>query len=305
MADKKSLPELTIPELKKELRKLNLSTTGNKEELLVRILAHDPDIVVRGTHGNTEAACMTDTASARDNDNLPINDDAVRSIPQEGIPNINSSSELELIRRERLLLQREIDLMRQENELLRATSPLAQEAERSRKPPMNIKIISELLSEYSGVDQDFARWEAQLQLLKNTYELNDNLVKVLIGLRLKGKALTWFHSKPELLGMTALEIIRELKAMYDHRPNKIDLRKQFEARTWQPGETFHDYYHDKIIKANRVPIPEDEILDYVIDGISDVHLRNHARMQSFTSAADMLQAFKKITVRQVLRDDQR
>jgi len=37
----------------------------------------------------------------------------------------------------------------------------------------------------------------------------------------------------------------ELKVMYDHRPSKIDLHKQFEARTWQSGETIHDYYHEK------------------------------------------------------------
>jgi len=85
--------------------------------------------------------------------------------------------------------------------------------------------------------------------------------------------------------------------MYDHRPSKINLRNQFEARTWQSGKTFHDYYHEKILKANRVPIPEDEILDYIIDGISDSQLRNQARMQNFTSTENLLQAFKKITIR--------
>lgn len=186
--------------------------------------------------------------------------------------------------------------MRQENEILR-TSPAIRDVEQSRKPPINIKIIGELLSKYNGVGQDFANWEAQLRLLKNTYELDDNLVKILIGLRLKGKASTWFHSRPELLGMSASEILHELKSMYDHRPSRIDLRKQFEARLWQQGETFHDYYHEKIVKANQVPIPQNEVLDYVIDGISDVHLRNHARMQNFTSAAELLQAFKKIIIR--------
>lgn len=216
----------------------------------------------------------------------------------------NYSHELELLRRERLLLQREIDIMRQENELLRATFTATREVGHFQRPPVNIKMVSELLNEYHGVNQDFTKWEAQLQLLKDTYELDDNLVKVLIGSWLKGKALTWFHSKPELLGMTVSEILRELKAMYDHRPNKIDLRRQFEKRTWQPGEMFHDYYHEKIIKANQVPIPEDEILDFVIDGISDLHLRNHARMQNFTNAADILRAFQKITI-QTLRVNQR
>lgn len=79
--------------------------------------------------------------------------------------------------------------------------------EQSHRPLVNIKIVGELLNEYSGTDQDFAKWEAQLQLLKDTYELSDNLVKIPIGLRLKGKALSWFHSKAELLGMTVPEIL--------------------------------------------------------------------------------------------------
>ncbi|XP_036141854.1 uncharacterized protein LOC105829629 [Monomorium pharaonis] len=60
--------------------------------------------------------------------------------------------------------------------------------------------------------------------------------------------------------------------------------------------TFHDYYHEKIIKANQIPIPEDEILDYIIDGISDSHLKlasDHARLKNFTSAAEMMRALKK------------
>lgn len=75
----------------------------------------------------------------------------------EGISITNSSYELELLRRERLLLQREVDLMRQENERLKLNSPSVSEGERPKQPSMNIKIISELLGEFSGVNQDFRK----------------------------------------------------------------------------------------------------------------------------------------------------
>lgn len=60
-----------------------------------------------------------------------------------------------------------------------------------------------------------------------------------------------------------------MKTIFDYRPNKADLRKQFETRRWQNTESFFEYYQDKVTKANRVPIAEDEMLDYIIDGIAD------------------------------------
>lgn len=88
-----------------------------------------------------------------------------------------------------------------------------------------------------------------------------------------------------------------MKTIYDYRANKVDLCKQFEARIWQSIESFLDYYHDKIIKANRVPIVEEEILDFIIDGIPDYQLKNQARMQNFLLISELVQIFKKVTIR--------
>ena len=63
-----------------------------------------------------------------------------------------------------------------------------------------------------------------------------------------------------------------------------------------PNETFSDYHHDKVILANRVPIPDEETIDYVVDGIPDFRLRNQARMHNFTSTNDLLKAFEKISL---------
>lgn len=49
--------------------------------------------------------------------------------------------------------------------------------------------------------------------------------------RLKGKALTWFHSRPEYLELNVDEILVEMKKMFDIRQSKLKRKKQFEERT--------------------------------------------------------------------------
>lgn len=57
------------------------------------------------------------------------------------------------------------------------------------------------------------------------------------------------HSKAEHIEMNCEELLYELKNMFDCRLSRLSLRKTFENRTWK-GETFNDYYHEKIIMAN-------------------------------------------------------
>ena len=45
--------------------------------------------------------------------------------------------------------------------------------------------------------------------------------------------------------------------------------------------TFNEYYHDKIVMANRISIDTDEIIDYVVEGIPDVRLCDQARLSRF------------------------
>lgn len=59
----------------------------------------------------------------------------------------------------------------------------------------NIQIISALLSEFRGDCDNFETWKRQVELLRATYRLRENSTKILISLRLKDKALSWFQSK--------------------------------------------------------------------------------------------------------------
>lgn len=42
--------------------------------------------------------------------------------------------------------------------------------------------------------------------------------------------------------------------MFDLWPGKLSLRREFEVRVWKGDEQFCDYYQEKVILANRIPI---------------------------------------------------
>ncbi|XP_014473085.1 PREDICTED: histone-lysine N-methyltransferase SETMAR-like, partial [Dinoponera quadriceps] len=100
-------------------------------------------------------------------------------------------------------------------------------------------------------------------------------------MKLKRKALKWFHSKPEHIEMIFDTLIGELRKMFRHRQDKVTLRKKFKGRLRKRDETFRKYVHEKIILGNRVPIAVDEMLNYVIDGISDNTLLNQMKTKRY------------------------
>lgn len=116
MPDTRLYQDFTNTELKEILKKLKLSTT-RKAELLTRILSEDPDgLCLRLNREDIDkVACTSAAVSMESHENPSISVDEARINPQEGISNVNYSHELDLLRRERLLLQREIDIMRREN----------------------------------------------------------------------------------------------------------------------------------------------------------------------------------------------
>lgn len=94
--------------------------------------------------------------------------------------------------------------------------------------------------------------------------------------------------------MTIEELLQEMDQMFDLRPGKLALRREFESWTWKGGEPFCDYYHDKMILVNRIPVAEDEIIDYLIEGVPDQRLQNQARLMSYRTGAQLLKAFEKV-----------
>ncbi|EZA53586.1 hypothetical protein X777_06942 [Ooceraea biroi] len=49
--------------------------------------------------------------------------------------------------------------------------------------------------------------------------------------------------------------------------------------------------------AKKVPIDEEDMVDYLIDGIPSDYLQDLARMKEFSTKEDMLRAFEKVSLK--------
>lgn len=226
-----SLNDYTVVKLKDFLHHFGLKTTGSKAELIQRLtdankqagrnatyvpeIPDEPEYLM--AHEETQIDETREATSVQPRGTIP-----------RGIP--DNVREMDLLRRERDLLERELSLTRREIN----ASPLSAGSSggRSVVSSMSIRAIGDLLSEFHR-DDTFWKWEKQIQLLRTIYNLDDNLMRVLMSSRLKDKALSWFHSKPDHLELSVDNLLNRMKEMFDLRPTKLTLRRNFERRTWQ------------------------------------------------------------------------
>lgn len=288
-----------VEALKEMLKRHNLSTAGTKNELICRLMEADP---------NGEWLREDDEEPRDRRDDAEDVSQAGVSGTQQGIS--TRLSEIELYGREKEIARCELELARREIEMLRQNQRTEHVANnenqnvnndivriRSIQSKISVTAIADLLGYFDGKSGHYETWENQIRLLKTTYQLEDDSARLIIGMRLKGKALEWIHSKPEYVAMSFDALLGELRSMFQHRQSKVALRKKFEDRMWKKEETFHEYVHEKIITGNRVPIDSDEMLEYIVEGIPDDALRDQARIQRFDTVEALLDAFEKVTLR--------
>lgn len=276
MATMESRPpnSFTTAEMRLALREKGLTTGGAKAELIQRINGNDPSIwteleerrwraagssgVTAGMHPpGEEGDDVEETEAGGDSlgeRNRAMSESGERNPLEEELSLLRR--ECEIMVRERQLLQRELELMRGSPVLTTNGSVISAFG--------GVRGIKELLPEFDATDGTFWKWKQQLELLTRTYQLDENSVRVLISSRLRGRALSWFYSKPEYITIRSEDLLREMESMFDLRPGRLSLRREFESRIWRTDESFCDYYHEKVIFANRVPIAGDELLDYII-----------------------------------------
>lgn len=202
--------------------------------------------------------------------------------------------ELVFLRQERKDWKRELQLLRQELAILKNSLAMTSATGDSCNNSMSrgVKELKKLLPEFDGTNDTLWKWRDQLLLLRQTYQLSESSTRILISSRLKGRALVWFNSRPEYLTLSVEELLKEMEEIFDLRPRKLMMRKQFESRIWNRGESFSDYYHDKMILASSVQIAENEIVNYLIEGMMDQGFQNLARLMNFRTDAELLWFFE-------------
>lgn len=83
---------------------------------------------------------------------------------------------------------------------------------------------------FEGKSGLYRCWKEQLMIVKQTYHLDDNMTKLLLGMKLTGDAGEWFHSVPAHLTLIVDELLARMEVMYDQRQSRLKLRKEFENR---------------------------------------------------------------------------
>ncbi|XP_015189692.1 PREDICTED: uncharacterized protein LOC107073515 [Polistes dominula] len=94
--------------------------------------------------------------------------------------------------------------------------------------------------------------------------------------------------------MTNEELLYEIRKMFRHLPSCVDRKREFMRRQWKHGERFSEYFHDKVILGNCASVSEEELIEYLIDGIPDTTLQNTARIRGFRDRSELFSAFEKI-----------
>lgn len=180
----------TVVQLKELLRQRNLPTSGSKAELVMRLNTADPE----GTWKlpPVEEEEVTEEEVTANDAMMSVGyyycaDSGVTLSPRQTEQLLRR--EIELLRREQDLRERELQFIRRENEVLRRT-PIPSVSPRNK----DVKYVIGLAEDFDGSKNSFWKWEKQIRLLVATYDLDEISARMLVGLKLKSGALSWFQT---------------------------------------------------------------------------------------------------------------
>ena len=178
----------TLYTLREVLKRLDLPTSGNKPELVKRLMENDLEESWMDTAVTIQNGEILHGLEVGEN-----SEGAAANLP--AIPNPTSVEtenhqrrNVELLQRECDLLQRELDLAQRDNQLLRE-SPRPQNQEESIPRHTNITSLRHLLTDFDGTSFNYTKWKNQFELLVATYRLDEAHARLLFATKLKGRAL--------------------------------------------------------------------------------------------------------------------
>ncbi|KAK9688486.1 RNase H-like domain found in reverse transcriptase [Popillia japonica] len=156
--------------------------------------------------------------------------------------------------------------------------------------------IAATIPEFSGATgEDAARWISRLDTVKGIYTMTEEVMVLIVANKLKGRAKTWYDSKPENAALKYTELRKELLYMFKSREDKLTMVRTFESRKWGRNEKFQIYFQEKIMLGNKINLTDEDLIPYIIDGITNHTLRTQATMKEFKSLNHMLEVMGDIS----------
>ncbi|XP_017849365.2 uncharacterized protein LOC108604409 [Drosophila busckii] len=318
------IAEFSVIQLKTWLAALEQPTTGTKAELVARLNAISPQ--TRGARPNS----TTEDPDASGH-NSDMDEQSVISSQNEAVDNLNQQAQdtvgdtpttsnadihnhdvsvLEQLRGIQQMLAELKSPKGEEHHTTngdksgngsdniekRAIFDINAKQQRSDSAALALSQAKEIAMSYDGTT--CARlWAAQIQNIANMYNLDNGNMRILIISKLKGSAQQWLHANTVRIMEPIDAILEQLIFAFGDQQSKMELRRKFEDRKWQPGEKFAAYFEIKMMLANAIAIEPDELIEHIIEGIPDINLRDQAHIQRFSSPVQILCAFANVHIR--------
>lgn len=128
--------------------------------------------------------------------------------------------------------------------------------------------------------------------------MKEDMLRALFVSKLKGKAEKWLNERPIFLRENVHSLGEILANYFEKKENRMDKRKRFENRKWKLTETFDSYYTAKVQLATGLTIDEEELVEYIIEGILDDSLRCYALINNYTTKAELYKSYHKVLQKQ-------
>ena len=97
-------------------------------------------------------------------------------------------------------------------------------------------------------------------------------MRAIISNKLRDKALKHLQSRPDLMTVSIENLLADMKSLFEDCSSRLTLKRAFEKRKWKFGESFEEYFYEKNILASKAMIEESAMVEYLIEGISEVFL---------------------------------
>ncbi|XP_043065519.1 uncharacterized protein LOC122320921 [Drosophila ficusphila] len=218
---------------------------------------------------------------------------------------VEQKSEIEKMREE----ENELNILKAENENLKKQLEMMKlnsvdkndaasdaQNDENRDGQNSFLIIKDFVSVYDGLT-NANLWITQLENIKKTYRLNDIMMRGILNSKLTGEAHRWLHARPNWICENIDDLWQQFKITFEFKENKLRIRKNFEQRKWQPGEPFGLYFNEKLVLANKLTIDEDELIEYIIDGIPNRQIKNQVIMQKIDDKENLLRTLADVELK--------
>ncbi|XP_029178535.1 uncharacterized protein K02A2.6-like [Nylanderia fulva] len=220
---------MTIVQLRNELRRRKLRTTGNKADLVERFRAA---VFLEGQEDGDESS---DDGGVRGQVDCESGDESELSDASEDGRRQGPSQE-PLRKRERCLL--------------------------------TFKDVEDAIDTFSGDDgKNVKQWIRDFDETASLCQWNDVQKTIYVRRLLRGSAKLFV--KYEARGKTWKDIRTALKREFSQKTNSHDVHFQLQRRKKKTDETYHEYCYQMLEIASRAKLEISAVIQYIIDGIAD------------------------------------